>query len=254
MNPAVHCPFCGESSEARPGQSATCPSCLGVFVPSGSPSAPEEMPPPSGPAGGEKACPMCGETIKIAARICRFCRAQVGNAPVPGPDPRAYASHQPLPKKKSSWLMWTLIAGIILLLCCGGGIGGMFLFRTELSEESCRQNLGQLSIALRDAAETPEGVQKLDELRGTDFWHHVARDLPQQNREICGATIFRQFEPRPYRGPKKPWSAHGDADPIGACPRDAHEEGTFVLFKNGTQEFVSRTDERFEVVFQALSD
>jgi hypothetical protein len=140
--------------------------------------------------------------------------------------------------------MWTLIIGGVFLLCCGGGVVGMVVSAPEITREGCQQNLAWLANEARLQKEA------LDEFQGRDLWVHVSRNEP--GKEYCPGTIIWKFEPRSYLGPQKPYSECGKEEPVAACPKDSHEEGRFVLYKNGIHEFVLKSDPKYAEIFKLL--
>lgn len=90
----VACPNCRQflnAPEELLGRQAKCPTCGGIisvtapaardqggFQSSGDATAIQTEPTPRPASDGTKACPVCGETIKAVALVCRFCKADLG--------------------------------------------------------------------------------------------------------------------------------------------------------------------------------
>lgn len=265
MPASVRCPFCSAAMTAEPGQSVTCTACGATFVAQGGapppPPPPAYAPPPAaGPSPGDMPCPMCGEMIKAGARVCRFCKAQLGPVPVgagvpPPPPAYGYGYQQPMPpRKKSLWWLW-LILGIIVV-CCGGGVVMFYVGKDQGTQQQCSENVRKLSDKVRDLARDEKEREKLDERVGTDFWRYVANKSGHEEDAICSGYMLTKFEPRVYRGPKKdrPYSTLKDEDPIGVCPAEGHKDGAWVIYKDGRTVFEKKDSEAYRKAYEMLTD
>lgn len=276
MPASVRCPFCSAAMTAEAGQSVTCTACGATFVAQGSappPPPPIYTPPSAGPVAspGDMPCPMCGEMIKAGAKVCRFCKAQLGPMPTgmppaPPPPPYGYGYNAPPPQKKSNCLLW-IILGVIgggILLCVGVPALLYIFGKDEIAKETDRANLEQhlskevketfgTDATIKDDKELQKKLEKLDHLRGTDFWRKMATEAGNDQACFCAAALFKGDQ-RVYRGPKKPISEYGPDDPIGHCPPGYHKDGVWIIYKNGKFEFVSESSEEFKKAKELLQE
>lgn len=275
MSTSVRCPFCSAAMTAEAGQSVTCNACGATFVAQGSapppPPPPVYMPPTGGPAAspGDMPCPMCGEMIKAGAKVCRFCKAQLGPMPTGMPPaPPQYGYNAPPPQKKSNCLLWVIL-GIVGggILLCVGVPALMYLFgKEEIAKQMCKSNFEQhlanevretfgadAEKKIKDDKEFRKKLEKYEDLRGTDFWRKVAQDAGNDQAAFCGAALLKGDQ-RVYRGPKKPISEYGPDDPIGHCPSGFHKDGVWIIYKSGKYEFVSESSPEFQKAKELLQD
>jgi len=207
---------------------------------------------------------MCGETLKAGARVCRFCKAQLGGAPPPpGGAPQYGYAYNPPPPKKSNCLLWVIlgIVGLVLVVCVGGPILFFVVAKDQTSKSLCKvhfeQNLSPHVARLprgKDLDKSDrERVAKLDRLRGLAFWREILKGSDQEQGYFClGGAL--QGQQRGLLGPKKPFSQYKDADPIGCCPKGGHKDGTWIMKKNGKVEWASTDSDAYRTAYEQLSD
>jgi hypothetical protein len=206
-------------------------------------------------SAGDMPCPMCGETVKMGAKICRHCKANLGGPAPAGPPPPGYYSEAPPPKKKSGCgiAIWVILG--IIVLCCGGGTAAFFVMRQEWSKPICEENLKKLAPHVRTISKNADGKDMdLRRARGTDFWRILANRTGNKSSAMCMGAAMNRFREQVYRGPKKPLDEIGEHDPIGCCPFDAHDEGVWVIYKDGSYRWALRGSDDFKQAQDELTD
>ncbi|HYF00445.1 MAG TPA: hypothetical protein VEJ18_16115 [Planctomycetota bacterium] len=183
-------------------------------------------------APGERACPACGETIRSAAILCRFCKADLA-APAGRPSP-------PPPSRPRGWplVLAVLAAGLAgpVLVLVGLGFFVVVADREE-DRESCRRQLAALHLWFRHAEESVDGPP---EGTGSALLRAMAWQADDGDLADCPGGGF--ITGGPYRGPTKPWTQLGDEEVVACCPPGAHSGGAFVLLKNGRIRFARDGD------------
>ncbi|MBI2900000.1 MAG: hypothetical protein HYY17_07430 [Planctomycetes bacterium] len=255
---SARCPFCSASSMAEPGQTVACSSCGATFVAQGDAgSAPPMKSPPPAASVGDVPCPMCGELIKPGARICRFCKAQLGGGPVAAPPPPpAYGyNYNPPPQKKSSCLLWVIIGIVGVVVLCVGGSVGMYLWGKEkmcgmVMEQTFRPQLEPF----RSKSADKEDREKVDRLRGPAFWRFMVQRAGQQGGNLVCLGSATKGQQRPFLGPNRAFSELKDDEPVGCCPKGGHKDGTWIIYKDGRVEFASEGSDAYKKAYEALTD
>ncbi len=228
-------------------------------------------------AAGDVPCPVCGELIKPSARVCRFCKAQLGGSPAPATPQAMYQNYAPPPpQKKSNCLLW-IVLGVVGLgvLVCVGGIVGVYLFKDAGAKKLCEVNLEQTlrpEIQRLNDAQKQKGqgevdekddpveknsqgrLDKIDKLRGSELWRRIAERAGNAQAYICFGTAFEQNKQQPLRGPKKAFTQHAEDEPIGCCPPGGHKGGVWVIYKGGKIEFAKEGSDAYKKALAALTD
>lgn len=262
------CPQCGKkflADEKYAGRKTKCTACgVEVTIPavgvkteivepveSSASSGPIPAPVPMvpSPPADTRPCPHCGETIKAAALLCRFCGVRFDQ-----PQTAPVASIPASPRKKSSpTVLWILLGvlGGLLILCSGVTI----LVWPKLKEGfqqgmrlACEQSLHRLYTC----ATSPEAAKQIQTVRtGGAFWREVARTSGDEQAIWCPSRVMRGDQGVSFRGPKMNWNEIPPQGIVGCDKTDNHVEGINILFKNGTVQFAAKGTSLYE---KALSE
>jgi prepilin-type processing-associated H-X9-DG protein len=190
MDITFNCKSCGQSitiDEAGAGQEVQCPACgNSLIVPSRKPESVENTarPIPPLPTDDTKICPFCAETIKKAAKICRFCGSDLV-AGKSSAQSSAQAHEQPIAAIRARSGIWDgvklgcgmfivlplVLLGVAIAVIYGIYGGALFPSDSEARSASrranCLSNEKQITLAIAMYADSNGGRCPMDSANPT---------------------------------------------------------------------------------------
>lgn len=110
-------------------------------------------------------CPHCGTNVLAGNRVCTQCGKSLSAASAPPTQPTYSYASSPAPQtaKKSPLVAILVVVGLMILVCCGGGIGlisyreshsGIFVDGKEISRSEAKTGIREMN-AINVAMENP---------------------------------------------------------------------------------------------------